>query len=67
MAEAYPFPAVWNMTGQPAISIPGPPSSDGLPIGAQLISPPDGENRLLSLAAQLEAELDWPDRRPRLS
>jgi amidase len=67
MAAAYPFTAVWNMTAQPAISVPGPPSSDGLPIGAQLIGPPDAEQRLLSLAAQLEAELDWPSRRPPLS
>ena len=67
MAAAYPFAAVWNMTGQPAVSVPGPPSSDGLPIGAQLIGPPDAEGRLLSLAAQLEAELDWPARRPPVS
>jgi amidase len=67
MAAAYPFTVVWNMTGQPAVSVPGPPSSEGLPIGAQLIGPPDAEQRLLSLAAQLEAELDWPARRPPLS
>jgi amidase len=67
MVAAFPFPGVWNMTGQPAISVPGPPSSDGLPIGAQLIGPPDAERRLLSLAAQLQAELDWPSRRPPLS
>ena len=67
MAAAFPFTAVWNMTGQPAVSVPGPPSSDGLPIGAQLIGPPDAEGRLLSLAAQLEAELDWPARRPQLA
>jgi amidase len=67
MAAAYPFAAVWNLTGQPAVSIPGPPSSDGLPIGAQLVGPPDTEDRLLSLAAQLETELGWPQRRPPLS
>src|ERR687895_241719 len=60
MAVAYPFSAIWNMTGQPAISIPAPPSRDGLPIGAQLIAPADGEERLLGLAAQLERELAWP-------
>ena len=67
MAAVYPFTGVWNMTGQPAISVPGPPARDGLPIGAQLIGPPDSESRLLSLAAQLEGELRWPDRRPPLS
>jgi amidase len=67
MATAYPFTAMWNMTGQPAVSIPAPPASDGVPIGAQLIGPPDAESRLLSLAGQLEAELGWPERRPPLS
>ena len=66
MAMVYPFTGVWNLTGQPAISVPGPPSGDGLPIGAQLIGPPDSEGPLLSLAGQLEAELRWPERRPPL-
>ena len=64
MAQAYPFNGIWNLTGQPALSIPGPPARDGMPIGAQLVGPPDGEPRLLSLGAQLEAELGWPERRP---
>jgi amidase len=38
-----------------------------LPIGAQLIAPPDGEATLLSLSAQLERELRWADRRPPLA
>jgi amidase len=64
MAAVYPFAGIWNMTGQPAISVPAPPASDGLPIGAQLIAPRDGEGRLLALAAQLERELGWPAHRP---
>jgi len=67
MANVYPYTGVWNMTGQPALSLPAPPSSDGLPIGAQIVAPPDGEPRLLSLAAQLERELGWPERRPPVS
>jgi amidase len=63
MARAYPFTGIWNMTGQPAISVPAPPA-DGLPIGAQLIGPPDSEPLLLSVAGQLEQELRWPERRP---
>jgi amidase len=63
MSRAYPFTGIWNMTGQPAISIPAPPA-DGLPIGAQLIGPPDSEPLLLSVAGQLEQELRWPERRP---
>ena len=63
MSRVYPFTGIWNMTGQPAISIPAPPA-DGLPIGAQLIGPPDSEPLLLSVAGQLEQELRWPERRP---
>ena len=68
MVRAYPFTSVWNVTGQPAISVPAPNlSRDGLPLGMQLIAPPDGEGVLLSLAAQLEAEIGWPQRRPPIS
>jgi amidase len=67
MAGVYPFTGIWNMTGQPALSVPAPPTEDGLPVGAQLIGPPDGEGRLLALAAQLERELGWPARRPPLA
>src|SRR5829696_1001335 len=64
MSRVYPFTGIWNMTGQPAISIPAPPTSEGLPVGAQLVGPADSEPLLLSVAAQLERELGWPDRRP---
>jgi amidase len=63
MSRAYPFTGIWNMTGQPAISIPAQPAGS-LPIGAQLIGPPDSEPLLLSVAGQLERELRWPERRP---
>ncbi len=68
MSRTYPFTSVWNVTGQPAISVPAPNlSRDGLPLGMQLVAPPDGEGVLLSLAAQLEAEIGWPARRPPIS
>jgi amidase len=68
MAMTYPFASVWNMIGQPACAVPAPSlSADGLPIGVQLVGPPDSEGLLLSLAAQLEAEIGWPARRPPVS
>jgi amidase len=68
MAVTYPFASVWNMIGQPACAVPAPSLSvDGLPIGVQLVGPPDSEGLLLSLAAQLEAEIGWPARRPPIS
>jgi amidase len=68
MGDTYPFTPIWNHTGQPAMSVPAPIMSDtGLPLGVQLVSPPSGEETLLSLAAQLEAEVGWPARRPPVS
>ena len=62
--EFTPFTPPFNVTGQPAISLPLHRSADGLPIGVQLVGPPAGEEALLSLAAQLEQAAPWIDRRP---
>jgi amidase len=59
---AYTSP--WNVTGQPAASLPAPSTANGVPIGVQLVARPNDEATILSLAAQLEAEIGWPDRRP---
>jgi amidase len=58
------FTQPWNLTGQPAASIPAPVEPGGLPIGAQLVGRPGDEATLLSLSAQLERELRWPELRP---
>jgi amidase len=68
MAETYPFSGIWNHTGQPSCSVPAPGMSErGLPLGVQLVGPPDSEPAILSLAAQLEAAVGWPARRPPVS
>jgi amidase len=64
LAQAYPFTGEWNLTGQPAISVPAGMSEDGLPIGMMIVGRHGAEATLLGLAAQLEAELRWTDRRP---
>jgi amidase len=66
MVIAYPFALEWNLTGQPSISVPAGTSEDGLPIGVQVVGRHGEEATLLGLAAQLEAELRWTDRRPPL-
>jgi amidase len=58
------FTQVWNVTGQPAASIPAPVPHGDLPIGAQLVGRANDEATLLSVAAQLERELGWLERRP---
>ncbi|MBK5305722.1 MAG: amidase [Frankiaceae bacterium] len=59
-----PFTAPWNVTGQPALSIPSGMTDDGLPVAVQLVGRPSSDGLLLQVAAQLERVLDWPARRP---
>jgi amidase len=59
-----PFSAAYNMTGQPAITVPVYWTADGVPVGVQLVGPPAGEAVLLSLAASLEEARPWRDRTP---
>jgi amidase len=62
-----PFTPVFNLTGQPAISIPAGIASDGLPLSVQLVGRPGAEDLLYSLAGQIEAAAPWADRRPSLA
>ncbi|MFL5706714.1 MAG: amidase [Ktedonobacteraceae bacterium] len=59
-----PFTPLFNVTGQPAISLPLRQSSEELPIGVQLVARYGDEATLLRLAAQLEETLPWADRHP---
>jgi amidase len=59
-----PYTAIFNVTGQPAISLPLFHGEDGLPLCVQLAGKPAGEGELLALAAQLEAARPWSARRP---
>ncbi len=61
-----PFPGVWNVTGQPAASVPAGWTPEGVPLAVQLVARPGDEATLLSLSAQIEAERPWADRQPPL-
>jgi amidase len=58
------FTALYNVTGQPAVSLPLHWSADGLPIGTMLVGRPADEVTLVSLAAQLEEARPWAHRHP---
>jgi amidase len=60
------YTAPWNVTGNPACSVPAGFDADGLPTAVQLVGRPDDEATVLALAAQLEAARPWGDARPPL-
>jgi amidase len=61
-----PFAAVYNVSGQPAVSVPLYWNAAGLPIGVMLAARIGDEGTLISLSAQLEAARPWKDRHPAL-
>lgn len=61
------FSMPFNVTGQPAISLPLSWNDDGLPIGVQLVAAFGRDDLLLRVASQLEAAHPWAERRPPVS
>lgn len=59
-----PFTPVFNITGQPAMSVPLAWDKKGLPIGIQFAAPIGEDVRLLQLAQQLEYARPWSEKRP---
>ena len=58
----FTFP--YNITGQPAVSLPLHWTADGLPVGVQLAAPTGREDVLIQVASQIEAARPWTGRRP---
>jgi amidase len=65
--DVIPFTPAFNVTGQPAISLPLHWTSDGLPVGVHLVAAYPREDVLIRVAAQLEQAQPWASRRPPLS
>jgi amidase len=64
MIAACPVTWPWNLLGWPSINVPAGFTSDGLPIGVQLMGPANSEPLLISLAAELEAVSGWVSKQP---
>ena len=67
MSRFYPFCVPWNHLGNPAMSVPAGFAADGIPLAVQIIGRPNDEATLISLAAQLESERPWANKRPPIS
>jgi amidase len=66
IASFIPYTAQFNMTGQPAVSLPLHRTPGGLPVGVQLVAAYGREDVLIQVASQLEQAAPWADRHPRL-
>jgi amidase len=62
-----PWTPPFNVTGQPAVTIPAGIGSDGLPLSVQLVGRPNAEATLYALTGQIEKARPWADRRPPIS
>jgi len=64
VASFIPYTPQFNMTGQPAISLPLHWTPSGLPVGVQLVAAYGREDLLVRIASQLEEAAPWRDRHP---
>jgi amidase len=62
--EALQYTAQFNVSGQPAVSLPLHMTPDGLPVGLQLVAAYGREDLLVRIASQIEQAAPWVDRKP---
>lgn len=65
--DFFPFTVIWNLSGNPAASVPCGFSPDGLPIGLQIIGRLEDEITVLLASAAFEEACPWADKYPPVS
>ncbi|ASY73872.1 amidase [Sinorhizobium fredii] len=65
-AALYQYLGVFNVTGQPSVSLPLAQSPSGLPIGLQIVGQFGDESKLVRVARDLEEARPWSHRRPKV-
>ena len=58
--EFATYTGLYNVTGEPAISLPMGLDSNGMPLGVQFAAPYGEDKRLIELAYELEEAKGWP-------
>lgn len=66
LGTLIPYTCPFNLTGQPAISVPCGFTSEGMPVGLQVVGPEFGESQILRVAAAYEQATGWHNRDPRI-
>ena len=59
-----PFTFPFNLTGQPAASVPAGVTDDGLPVGLQIVGRRNADRTVLAASAAFEAACPWSERQP---
>jgi aspartyl-tRNA(Asn)/glutamyl-tRNA(Gln) amidotransferase subunit A len=66
-AAWYPYTMPFNLTGNPAVSLPAGFDGTGMPLAIQLVAPVGADAALLRVSAAFERACPWADRRPPLA
>jgi aspartyl-tRNA(Asn)/glutamyl-tRNA(Gln) amidotransferase subunit A len=64
LGDWSPFTFPMNLTGQPSATIPAGWTTEGLPIGLQIVGPHLDDEKVLRASAAFEAASPWADRWP---